>query len=302
MSCKGGSAVSDFRLKVFRSVALNLSFTKASQELFISQPAISKHVQELESAFHTRLFDRQGSRISLTAAGHLLLEHCERILDDYKRLEYEMGLLQNHCGGELRIGASTTIAQYVLPPVLGNFIRKYPDVKLSLENVNSRIVEQELLEHRIDLGLVEGISRLPSLKYTPFMKDELVAIVHTGSRLKVGDEIQPSDLPNIPLVLRERGSGTLDVFERALLHNDIKLADLKVLMYLGSTESIKLFLENTDCMGIVSVRSVTKELIAGGFRVVEIAGMPMHRDFCFVQNQGDEGGLGELFMRNCRSL
>lgn len=101
--------MSDFRLKVFRSVAKNLSFTKASQELFVSQPAITKHIQELEAAYQTRLFDRQGSRISLTESGNLLLEHCERILEDYKRLEYEMHLLHNEYTGGLKLGASTTI-------------------------------------------------------------------------------------------------------------------------------------------------------------------------------------------------
>lgn len=97
--------MSDFRLKVFRSVAKNLSFTKASQELFVSQPAITKHIQELEAAYQTRLFDRQGSRISLTESGNLLLEHCERILEDYKRLEYEMHLLHNEYTGGLKLGA-----------------------------------------------------------------------------------------------------------------------------------------------------------------------------------------------------
>lgn len=96
--------MSDFRLKVFRSVAKNLSFTKASQELFVSQPAITKHIQELEAAYQTRLFDRQGSRISLTESGNLLLEHCERILEDYKRLEYEMHLLHNEYTGGLKRG------------------------------------------------------------------------------------------------------------------------------------------------------------------------------------------------------
>ena len=117
--------MSDFRLKVFRSVAKNLSFTKASQELFVSPPAITKHIQELEAAYQTRLFDRQGSRISLTESGNLLLEHCERILEDYKRLEYEMHLLHNEYTGGLKLGASTTIAQYVLPPLLASFIGKF---------------------------------------------------------------------------------------------------------------------------------------------------------------------------------
>lgn len=101
--------MSDFRLKVFQSVARNLSFTKASQELFISQPAITKHIQELESTYQTRLFDRQGGKISLTESGQLLLEHCERILEEYRKLEYEMHLLHNQYTGELRLGASRTL-------------------------------------------------------------------------------------------------------------------------------------------------------------------------------------------------
>lgn len=289
--------MSDFRLKVFQSVAKNLSFTKASQELFVSQPAITKHIQELETCYQTRLFDRQGSKISLTEAGELLLKHSEKILDDYKQLEYEMHLLHDEYIGELKLGASTTIAQYVLPPLLANFITKFPQINLSLINGNSRGVEVALQEHRIDLGLVEGIFRLPNLKYTAFLQDELVAAVHTRSKLAVADEILPEELPNIPLVLRERGSGTLDVFERALLQYNLKLSSLNVLMYLGSTESIKLFLEHTDCMGIVSIRSVHKELVVGTLKVVEIKGMPMQREFNFVQLQGQEGGLSQVFMR-----
>lgn len=289
--------MSDFRLKVFQSVAKNLSFTKASQELFVSQPAITKHIQELESAYQTRLFDRQGSKICLTESGKLLLEHCERILEDYKRLEYEMHLLHNEYAGELKLGASTTIAQYVLPPLLASFIGKFPQVGLSLMNGNSREIEAALQEHRIDLGLVEGVSRLPNLKYTTFLKDELVAVIRTGSKLPVGEEITPEELLNLPLVLRERGSGTLEVFERALRQHNIKLSSLKVLMYLGSTESIKLFLEHTDCLGIVSVRSISRELYAGQLRVVEIEGLPMQREFSFAQLQGQESGLAQVFMQ-----
>lgn len=289
--------MSDFRLKVFRSVAKNLSFTKASQELFVSQPAITKHIQELESAYQTRLFDRQGSKISLTESGKLLLEHCDRILEDYKRLEYEMHLLNNEYTGELRLGASTTIAQYVLPPLLARFIKKFPQVNLSLMNGNSREVETALQEHRIDLGLVEGVHRSPNLKYTPFLEDELVAVVHAKSKLSIPDELAPGDLTDIPLVLRERGSGTLDVIERALSQHNIKLSALHVLMYLGSTESIKLFLESTDCMGIISIRSICKELAAGTFRVVELKETSMLRDFCFVHLQGQESGLVSAFMQ-----
>ena len=288
--------MSDFRLKVFRSVAKNLSFTKASQELFVSQPAITKHIQELESCYEARLFHREGNKISLTEAGKLLLKHSEKVLDDYKQLEYEMHLLHNEFIGELKLGASTTIAQYVLPPLLANFIEKHPKVNLSLLNGNSREIETALQEHHIDLGLVEGISRLPNLKYTRFLEDELVAVVNARNRLSLPEEITPEDLRRIPLVLRDRGSGTLDVFERALSRFGIKLSSLNVLMYLGSTESIKCFIEHTDCMGIISVRSICRELSAGQLRVLEIAGMPMMREFDFVQLQGKEAGLAQRFM------
>ena len=162
----------------------------------------------------------------------MLLEHCERILEDYKRLEYEMHLLHNEYTGGLKLGASTTVAQYVLPPLLASFIGKFPHVNLSLLNGNSREIEAALQEHRIDLGFVEGVFRLPNIKYTTFLKDELVAVVRTGSKLAIGEEITPEELLHLPLVLRERGSGTLDVFERALQQHNIKLSSLQVLMYL----------------------------------------------------------------------
>lgn len=287
----------DFRLKVFCSVAKNLSFTKASQELFVSQPAITKHIQELESLYQVRLFERLGNKITLTPAGKLLLEHSERILEDYKRLEYDMHLLHNEYTGELRLGASTTIAQYVLPPLLAKFIEKFPQVSLSLVNGNSREIETSLQERRIDLGLVEGIYRQSSMKYTPFMQDELVAVVHTGSKLVMMDELSLEELQSIPLVLRERGSGTLDVFETALQECNIKLSSLNVRMYLGSTESIKSFLEHADCMGIVSIRSIYQELRSGRFKVVDINGLTMCREFNFLQAQGQEDSLSTLFIR-----
>ena len=267
--------MSDFRLRVFSSVAKNLSFTKASQELFISQPAITKHIQELETMYQTRLFERMGNKILLTDAGRLLLEHCEKILEDY----------------------STTIAQYVLPPLLARFIEKFPQVSLSLFSGNSSEVEKALQEHRIDLALVEGNTRQPNLKYTPFLQDELVAIVHTHSKWMDYDEITLDELKEVPLVLRERGSGTLDVLITALHKHNIKLSDLTIRMHLGSTESIKLFLENSECMGILSIRSINKELYSGKFKVLDIKDLVMFREFDFVQLQGQDTGLPALFMQ-----
>lgn len=289
-------AMSDFRLKVFCCVARNLSYTKAAQELFISQPAVTKHVKELENHYQTRLFERLGSRIELTHAGRLLLDHCEAILEAYNRLEFEMNLLRNEYSGELRLGASTTIAQYVLPPLLAQFIEKFPHITVSMFNGNSREVEVALQEHRIDLALLEGSSRLPSLKYAHFLDDELVMVMRTKSRLAVAEEISLDEMQRLPLVLREIGSGTLDVIEKALAAHNIRLSALNVLLYLGGTESIKHFLKCTDCLGIVSIRSISNELATGKLRVIEIKDLTMNREFCFARLQGQDGGLPSIFM------
>lgn len=287
----------DFRLKVFYSVATNLSFTKASKELFISQPAISKHIHELEVQYKTPLFDRTGNRIVLTRAGELLLSHTNTLLAAYRQLDFEMNLLTDNVCGELRLGASTTIAQYVLPPILSSFVRKFPDIRVSLLNGNSHDIEKALRDGKITLGLVEGYARQSSLHYTPFMKDELVVITHTGSKLAHYEELTLEQLCTLPLVLRENGSGTLAVLESALGEHQIKLSHLKVLMQLGSTESIKLFLENSDALAIVSVRAVARELMSGVFKVIDVTDFSAERMFSFVQLMGQSGGLEDSFMR-----
>lgn len=291
----------DFRLKVFYSVASNLSFTKASKELYISQPAISKHIHELEVQYKTPLFDRAGSRISLTRAGELLLSHTNALLAAYRQLDFEMNLLTDNICGELRLGASTTIAQYVLPPILSSFITKFPDTRASLLNGNSHDIENALREGKITLGLVEGNARQNSLHYTPFMKDELVVVTHTGSKLAHYDELTLEQLCALPLVLRENGSGTLAVLESALGERQIKLSQLNVLIQLGGTQSIKMFLENSDALAIVSVRAVTRELMTGLLKVIDVVDFSAERMFYFVQLQGQSGGLEESFMRYMES-
>lgn len=289
--------MSDFRLKVFYSVAKNLSFTKASQELFVSEPAITKHIRELESLYQTRLFNRLGNKISLTESGYVLLEHCERILSEYRKLEYDMHLLHNEYNGQLRLGASTTIAQYVLPPILAGFTEKYPKITVSLIDTNSRNIEQALQEHDIDLGMVEGVFRLPNLKYEPFLHDELVPVVCASSPLAAKDSLTLDELREIPLVLRERGSGTLDAIEMALSEQGLKLSSMNVRLHLGSTESIKQFLRNSSTMGIISLQAILRELRDGEFKIIDVNGLQIKRHFCFVYLQGQEEASSTNFMR-----
>lgn len=287
----------DYRLKVFESAARNMSFTLASKELRISQPAISKHIQELESMYKVQLFVRSGTKIAITREGELLLAHTERILNAFRQLEYEMNMISRHFSGELRIGASSTLSQYIIPPFLATFLKKFPDMKLNVMSGNSREIEKALIEKRIDLGMVEGTTGNNNLHYSPFLRDELVAITSTKSILAQYDELTPDQLKQMPLVVRENGSGTREVFESALQSIHIKPSDLNILMQLGSTESIKLFLENSDSIGIVSIHAISKDIAGGRFKIIDIEGLTIRRTFQFIQNQGESLSIAENFIR-----
>lgn len=289
--------MSAFRLKVFRSVAHHLNFTKAAEELYVPQPAITRHIKELESEYGLRLFERTNGHLLLTEAGKCLLVHVERILEAHEILDYEMRKMSGSAGGALRIGASTTIAQYVIPAALAAFSQLHHGMELSLRSENTEEVEMALLAQEIDVGLVEGSSRHRVLHYTPFLKDELVAIVRAQSSLAARDELQLSDLIRMPLVLREQGSGTLDVFIDALRKKGVRTVDLNAKIHLGCTESIKRFLIHTDMVGIVSIRAVRDELSKGIFKILDIPELPLYRELSVVQRQGQEEGLAADFVR-----
>ena len=146
----------DFRLKVFYTVANRLSFTKAAGELFITQPAISKHIQELEEKYKIKLFDRTGNKIALTQAGQVLLTYTNQIFEIYRDIDFDMSSLINQQRGLLRIGASTTISQYIIPPLLARFHQKLKDVTVNLRNGNTEQIENALMNKEIEIGIVEG--------------------------------------------------------------------------------------------------------------------------------------------------
>ncbi len=276
-------------------MATQLSFTKAAGELFISQPAITKHIQELEKEYGVRLFDRIGNRIQLTRAGQLLLDHACKIIDAYHNLDFDMKKLSKKSEGELRIGASTTISQYVLPEMIAKFRERYPDIRLTLLSGNSYEIEEALETGRIDLGMIEGVKRQQQFKYTPFMDDELVAMVRVQNPLAEKDEISFNELRQVPMVLRELGSGTLDVFENAIKAHGIRLSDLNIEMNFGTTEGIKHFVEHSDCMGIISIRSIFQEVYDNKFKVLDIEGCKIQRQFCFVEKRGATAGIARMF-------
>lgn len=287
----------DFRLKTFVSVARHRSFTRAAHELFVTQPAVTRHIKELETQVGASLFDRSRGGITLTKAGEAMLYHAEKILDSYRRMQFDLNLLTGNFAGELRLGASSTIAQYVLPPYLARYSTRYPEIRATLDTGNTRQMVQALFSHSIDLALVEGETRHAGIHYQPFMRDELVLV--TGSRSAYGtrDTITPRELATLPIVLRENGSGTLEVIERRLGEHHIKLSALNVIMQMGSTEGIKSFLSNYDSVALLSVQAVTRELLSDTLTVIDIDGLDFEREFTFATLQGIPGTIAESFIR-----
>lgn len=287
----------DFRLKTFVSVARHRSFTRAAHELFVTQPAVTRHIKELETQVGTSLFDRSRGSITLTKAGEVMLYHAEKILDSYRRMQFDLNLLTGNFSGELRLGASSTIAQYVLPPYLARFSARYPEIRATLDTGNTRQMVQALFSHSIDLALVEGEARHAGIHYQPFMRDELVLVTGSRSAYAARDTIKPEELASLPIVLRENGSGTLEVIERRLAEHHIKLSALNVIMQMGSTEGIKSFLANYDCVALLSVQAVTRELLSDTLTVIDIDGLSFEREFAFATLQGVPGSVAESFIR-----
>ncbi len=291
----------DFRLKVFYTVALRLNFTKAATELYITQPAVSKHIQELEETYKTKLFERNGSKIALTPAGEILLKHTKNIFEIYREIDFDMSSFINERQGLLRLGASTTISQYIISPVLARFHQKQQDIKVNLLNGNTEQIENALINKEIEIGIVEGQSKNQSIKYVPFIKDELVLVCNTRNPLVKQNEISLDDLKSMKFITRERGSGTLEVIEYALKQVGVKLTDLQIEMQLGSTESIKSYLLNSDCFAFMSVHAVDKELKNNELIVLDIEGLAIERFFYIITLLGKSDSLSELFIQNISS-
>ena len=291
--------LTDFRLKVFKTVADRLSFTKAAAELLISQPAVTKQINELERLLGKPLFLRHGNRISLTDDGVRLLEYANRILALYGELRDAFVEEQGAFSGEIRLGASTTLSQYVLPGLLAKFRKLYPDVRVTLFNGNTEQIERQIADGKLDFGMIEGTASNPALHYELFMDDELVLVTSASNTSFTREEITAADLPALPLVIRENGSGTLDVLSRELSRHGLSLRQLHIEMQLGSTESIKHYLFYSDTFAFVSVQAVLDELAANRLRVVEVGDMELVRRFSFVTSHGQRSRLTDLFKQFC---
>ena len=262
--------MADRRLQVFYTVAKQLSFTKAAELLFMTQPAVTFQVKQLEEHFNTRLFERSHGKIALTPAGDLALEFAERILNLSAEMETRVGEMTGQISGPLMIGASTTIAEYMLPRMLGEFKARYPQVQARLTVANSETIENKVSDHTLDIGLIEAPSHHPNLVTEICCDDELVVICAPSHALASYDVVTPAQLAEQPYVSREGGSGTRQVVDSYFREAGVPPEDLNIVMEMGSREAIKGTVEAGLGIAIVSSSTIVKEIKLGDLVAVPL--------------------------------
>jgi DNA-binding transcriptional LysR family regulator len=273
--------MADRRLQVFHAVAKHLSFTKAADALFMTQPAVTFQIRQLEERFNTRLFDRAHGHITLTDAGAMTLDYADRILALSAELDTRMKELTGQVAGPLLIGASTTIADFLLPQVLGEFKARFPGVMPRLFVANSEAVQDRIAERTLDLGFIEGDSHFPSLVTEVCCDDELQVACVPSHPLARQKSATPDLLIEHAYISRESGSGTREVVDHYLQKNGVSPDSLQLVMEAGSPEAIKGLVATGLGFAILSRATFVMETRLG--RLVQIPlSPPLTRHFSVV--------------------
>ncbi|WP_299880901.1 LysR family transcriptional regulator [uncultured Cocleimonas sp.] len=276
--------MSDRRLQVFHAVARLLSFTKAAEVLHMTQPAVTFQIRQLEEQFDTRLFDRAHNRVSLTEAGHVAFEYAEVIFEKYSEMENAIREITGSISGSLTLGASTTISEYMLPALLGDFNAKNPDVLLRLRVSNTEGIVSMVENNVIDLGVVEGPVTNKNLLVEICRKDDLVVVVPPDHELAKQKSISVKKMLEYPFICREEGSGTREVIVDHLRAQGVGKHAMKACLELGSPEAIKGAIQAGMGISVLSSVSLAKELKLGTLVTIPLD-PPLSREFSFVRQR-----------------
>ncbi len=299
----------NFRLKVFRTVAEESSFRRAADRLHLSQPAVSQQIHALEEELNATLFDRGKGRIRLTDPGVVLLRYARKGARLAEEARAALDGLRGETTGHLRIGASMTVTQYILPRMLGAFLEQHPRIEAAVTSGNTEQIVAALAHRQIDLGLIEGPVSSRDVFRQRFFEDRLVLIVGRGypwpeslGAGKSGSTKSPSlkasipleALTRVPLLMRERGSGSRRVVELALRRAGLRLSDLRIAMNLDSIVAIISAVEAGLGSGFVSEWAIQKELKLGTVRVIPVEGLDIRRSMHLIRPFGPmpEGPAG----------
>ncbi|MDP1758507.1 MAG: selenium metabolism-associated LysR family transcriptional regulator [Thermodesulfovibrionales bacterium] len=272
----------DHKLKVFCTVAETKSFSKASEIIHLTQPAVSLLVQAIEETYETKLFDRASNTVTLTPAGEMLYKYAKEILNLYAAAEKNIGEITGFVKGSISVGASSTIGNYLLPGVIAAFRKTHPKIKIHLLVGNTKRVVEFLNAGNIDIGLVEGDVARQKMVVDKLVTDELALIVPPVHPLAKKRNVSIFEITKEPFIFREEGSGTRQVIEKYLSKYSITPQDMMISMVLGSTEAIKESVENGIGIAIVSRWAVRKEIKYGTLKPLSFKEEKMLRDFSLI--------------------
>jgi len=264
--------VADRRLQVFNAVAKHGSFTRAAEHLFMTQPAVTFQIKQLEEHYNTRLIERGHGRIGLTAAGEIVAAYAERILDLSDELESRVSELTDELAGAVNIGTSTTIAAYWLPRLLEGFKRKYPRVLPRVVVGNSQLTEDRVASRELDIGLIEIATDQPSIERHSVAQDELLVICQPGHALSGRPVLTARDLIDHPFITRDPGNAIRVLAEGFFEEAGIGVNELNVCAELGSLASVKYLAAQGIGYAIASNAAIQRDLREG--RLVAIPLQP----------------------------
>ncbi len=275
--------MADRRLKIFHTVARLLNFTKAAEELHMTQPAVTFQIRQLEEQFNTRLFDRTHNKVTLTDVGKQVYSYSDRILKLYEEMTRNITEMTGDVSGSVTLGASTTIAEYMLPLLIGEFKNKFPEVMINLRESNTEDIVSMVENNDIDLGIVEGSVNNKNLVVEECKMDHLVVIMPNDHILANEKTLRVEDFVAYPFISREHGSGTQEVITNYVeKHGNGE--DLNICFELSSPEAIKGAVEAGMGLSIVSRATIIKELKLGTLTAVELK-PSLERPFSFVRQR-----------------
>jgi len=268
------------RINIFLHVAETQSFTKAAQQLHLSQSMVSKHIKELENHFQSELFIRSAQGAQLTDAGQTLLPWAYKLVRDNLDLQNIMGSLDQEISGHLKIACSTTTGKYMLPQLAVRFRKKHPNVRFSILPCTQELVGDQLLTEKVDLGVASVEVNKEGLECQYFFTDYIALIVPSIHPWAKRASIEPHELLNEPIILRESTSGTMRVLKAELAKSDISVEDLNVLIELGNSEAIVLLISSGLGISFVSKLASADHRKWGSVVNIPVNGFDLHKKVC----------------------
>jgi len=272
-------------LNVFIQVAATQSCSQAAKRLHLSQPTVSKHIQNLEAELNVRLFEREGAQLHITNAGMTLLPWARKLVRQSINVEEMMQSMQNTIAGQLRISCTTTPGKYVLPHLAARFRKQYPGVQIFIQPCDLEEMSSRLLSEDVDLGVVSSEVRENDLECQYFFTDHISFIVPEKHPLSLRDSIEPSELLDVPILLREPSSGTRRTLQAELAKHDISFDEMNVLMEVGNAEAIVLAVAGDLGVSFVSRMASAYARVWGCVVEVPVEGLNLERRICIARRK-----------------